>query len=138
MIGEIAATQDAMNALAGDTGGRALRNMNYFDRWVGEGAGRNRPTITCSPGVRKAKQERAPKFRHVQFRIIGHPELTARAPKGYVTGPQATETASSTIPKQAANHVATVEDAEIRDALSDYLSECGAADSLVAYLSEHA
>ena len=41
MIGEIAATQDAMNALAGDTGGRALRNMNYFDRWVDEGAGRN-------------------------------------------------------------------------------------------------
>jgi hypothetical protein len=34
MIGEIAATQDAMNGLAGDTGGRALRNMNYFDRWV--------------------------------------------------------------------------------------------------------
>src|SRR5215813_13743860 len=26
--------QDALNALAADTGGRALRNQNYFDRWV--------------------------------------------------------------------------------------------------------
>src|SRR5438477_4401401 len=33
--GAIAASQDAMNALAEDTGGRALRNTNYFDRWVG-------------------------------------------------------------------------------------------------------
>jgi VWFA-related protein len=31
---EGAASQDALNALAGDTGGRALRNQNYFDRWV--------------------------------------------------------------------------------------------------------
>jgi len=28
------AWQDALNALAGDTGGRALRNQNFFDRWV--------------------------------------------------------------------------------------------------------
>ena len=31
---EIPASQDAMNALAEDSGGRALRNQNYFDRWV--------------------------------------------------------------------------------------------------------
>ena len=28
------ASQDALNALAEDTGGRALRNQNYFDKWV--------------------------------------------------------------------------------------------------------
>src|SRR6266404_7980042 len=31
---EGSSAQDALNALAGDTGGRALRNTNYFDRWV--------------------------------------------------------------------------------------------------------
>ena len=31
---EILATQDALNALAADTGGRALRNQNYFEGWV--------------------------------------------------------------------------------------------------------
>ena len=119
MSGEIAATQDAMNALAGDTGGRALRNMNYFDRWVEKVLDEtsNYYLLAWRP---ETDEEKAPKFRHVQFRVIDHPELTARAPKGYVTGPQATATANATIPKQAANHVATVEDAEIRDALSDF------------------
>jgi len=118
MIGEIAATQDAMNGLAGDTGGRALRNMNYFDRWVEKVLDEtsNYYLLAWRP---ENDEEKASKFRHVQFRVISHPELTARAPRGYVTGPQATETAS-TPPKQAANHVATVEDAEIRDALSDF------------------
>jgi len=119
MIGEIAATQDAMNGLAGDTGGRALRNMNYFDRWVEKVLDEtsNYYLLAWRP---ENDEEKASKFRHVQFRVISHPELTARAPRGYVTGPQATETASTPIPKQAANHVATVEDAEIRDALSDF------------------
>jgi VWFA-related protein len=118
-IGEIAATQDAMNALAGDTGGRALRNMNYFDRWVGDVLDEtsNYYLLAWRP---ESEQEKTPKFQHVKINIIGHPELTARAPKGYVTGPQPTETASSSIPKQSANHTATVEDGEIRDALSDY------------------
>ena len=33
-VGAIEASQDALNALAEDTGGRALRGQNYFDRWV--------------------------------------------------------------------------------------------------------
>lgn len=122
--GEIAATQDALNALAGDTGGRALRNMNYFDRWVARVLDEtsNYYLLAWRP---ESEEEKAPKFRQVQIKVIGHPELTARAPKGYVTGPQATEKAATTIPKQAANHVATVEDAEIRDALSDYYPSAG-------------
>jgi VWFA-related protein len=119
MIGEIAATQDAMHGLAIDTGGRALRNMNYFDRWVEQALDEtsNYYLLAWRP---ETDEEKGPKFRHVQIKVIGHPELTVRAPKGYVTGPQPTETAATAIPKQAANHVATVEDAEIRDALSDY------------------
>jgi VWFA-related protein len=119
MIGEIAATQDAMNALAADTGGRALRNTNYFDRWVEKVLDEtsNYYLLAWRP---ENDEEKTPKFRHVQFRIIDHPELSARAPKGYVAGPQATEKAGSPIPKQAANHVGTTEDAEIRDALADF------------------
>jgi VWFA-related protein len=118
-IGEVAATQDALNGLAGDTGGRALRNMNYFDRWVAKVLDEtsNYYLLAWRP---ERDEERTPKFRHVQVRVIGHPELTARTPKGYVTGPETAETAKTTIPKQPANHVATIEDAEIRDALSDF------------------
>lgn len=117
--GEIAATQDALNALAGDTGGRALRNTNYFDRWVEKVLDEtsNYYLLAWRP---EKDEEKMPKFRHVQIKVIGHPELTARTPRGYVTGSQATETAGTAIPKQPANHVARVEDAEIRDALADY------------------
>jgi VWFA-related protein len=118
-IGEVAATQDALNGLARDTGGRALRNTNYFDRWVADVLDEtsNYYLLAWRP---ENDEEKAPKLRHVQVNLIGHSELTARAPKGYVTGPRPTETAGTSIPKQPANHTATVEDAEIRDALSDY------------------
>src|ERR1700752_333466 len=33
-IGELEANQDALNALAAQTGGRALRGTNFFDKWV--------------------------------------------------------------------------------------------------------
>ncbi|HET9479095.1 MAG TPA: VWA domain-containing protein, partial [Pyrinomonadaceae bacterium] len=33
-IGELEAHQDALSALAAQTGGRALRSTNFFDRWV--------------------------------------------------------------------------------------------------------
>jgi hypothetical protein len=118
-IGEVAATQDALNGLARDTGGRALRNTNYFDRWVAEVLDEtsNYYLLAWRP---ENDEEKAPKFRQVRVNLIGRPELTARAPKGYVTGPRPTETAGTSIPKQPANHTANVEDGEIRDALSDY------------------
>ena len=33
-LGELEATQDALHAIANDTGGRALRSTNFFDKWV--------------------------------------------------------------------------------------------------------
>src|SRR5689334_1115873 len=34
-VGELAAQQDALSAIASETGGRALRSTNFFDKWVG-------------------------------------------------------------------------------------------------------
>src|SRR5262249_39602441 len=114
--GEVAATQDALNALARDTGGRALRNMNYFHRWVAPVLDET-STYYLLAWRPENDQEKVLKFRHVQINVVGRPELTARAPKGYVTGPAPTETAATSIPKQPANHAANAEDGEIRDAL---------------------
>jgi VWFA-related protein len=119
LVGEVQASQDAMNALAGDTGGRALRNTNYFDRWVEKVLDEtsNYYLIAWRP---ENEEEKATKFRHVKINIIGRPELTARSPRGYVSGPQATETAGTANPKSSANHAAKTEESEIRDALADY------------------
>ena len=116
--GAIAASQDAMNALAEDTGGRALRNTNYFDRWVGKVLDEtsNYYLLAWRP---EKDEERAPKFRLVKVNIIGRPELSVRAPRGYVEGPPATVSADASA-KITANHTATTAEAELRNALADY------------------
>ena len=58
---EILATQDALNALAADTGGRALRNQNYFEGWVEKDRRNQRHSeysFYCSiDGAQKAQRE---------------------------------------------------------------------------------
>jgi VWFA-related protein len=121
-IGEVAATQDAMNAIAEDTGGRALRNQNYFDRWVGHVLDEtsNYYLLAWRPDK---EEEKAPKFRHVKVTVTGRPDLIVRAPHGYVEGPlPTTESAAVTATEKAKTKVPKTPDAELGDALQDYYS----------------
>lgn len=121
MVGEVAAYQDAMNALAGDTGGRALRNQNYFDRWVEKVLDEtsNYYLLAWRPDK---EEEKAPKFRQVRVTVTGRPELTVRAPRGYVEGQlPSTETAASpATEKPSGNQKVKTPEAELGAALSDY------------------
>jgi hypothetical protein len=124
-LGEVEAQQDAMNALAEDTGGRALRNMNYFERWVGQVLDEtsNYYLVAWRP---EADAEKLAKFRAVTIRIVNRPELTVRAPRGYVEGPTTAAVASSATPeKTPANHTAGTAESELRSALSDFASNRG-------------
>lgn len=120
-VGEVEAHQDAMNGLAGDTGGRALRNTNFFDRWVGKVLDETSNYYVLAWRPQK-DEEKAQKFRQVKISVIGRPELSVRAPRGYVEGPPpVTETtAVSTREKPAENQKVKTPDAEISRALSDY------------------
>jgi hypothetical protein len=111
--GEIQANQDALSAIAGDTGGRALRGMNFFDKWVSTVLDEtsNYYVVAWRP---ENDEEKLPKFRNVKIMVMGQPELTVRAPKGYVAGPQPATTAAAT------NDKPKTADAELRDALSDF------------------
>lgn len=82
---EIAAMQDALHALAVDTGGRALRNQNVFDRWVGEVLEEtsNYYLLAWRPESEAQKEK---KFRKVEVSIAGRPDLSVRLPKGYIEG----------------------------------------------------
>ena len=117
--GELQARQDALHALAGDTGGRALRNTNFFDRWVSNVLDEtsNYYLVAWRP---ENEQEKASKFRHVKISVVGQPELTVRAPRGYVEGPKAA-------PAVAANEPAKPKtpDVEMRDALVDSFPTLG-------------
>ena len=79
----IAASQDGMNALAGDTGGRAFRNTNapmseFVDKVLDETA--NYYLIAWRPDNDEQKRG---KFNHIEASIIGRPDLTVRLRSSY-------------------------------------------------------
>ncbi len=115
-VGELTANQDALSAMASDTGGRALRGVNFFDKWVSNVLDEtsNYYVVAWRP---ENEEEKLPKFRNVKITVVGQPELTVRAPKGYVTGPATTTTATNDKPKTP--------DTELRDALGDFYPATG-------------
>jgi len=76
------ASQDALNALAGDTGGRALRNQNYFDGWVHKVLEEtsNYYLLAWRPNNEEQTDN---DFKNIKVRVIGHPEFTVRLPRGF-------------------------------------------------------
>ncbi len=82
-IGEISASQDGLNALAGDTGGRAFRNTNapmseWVDKVLDETA--NYYLLAWRPDTEEQKRG---KFNHISASITGRPDLTVRVRGGY-------------------------------------------------------
>src|SRR5438132_2350273 len=82
-IGEIIASQDGLNALAGDTGGKAFRNTNapmseWVDKVLDETA--NYYLVAWRPDTEEQKRG---KFNHIEASIIGRPDLTVRLRSSY-------------------------------------------------------
>jgi len=115
-VGELTANQDALSAIASDTGGRSLRGMNFFGKWVSTVLDEtsNYYVVAWRP---ENEEEKLPKFRNVKITIVDQPELTVRAPKGYVAGPQPDAPKTTTAAK---NDKPKTPDAQLRDALSDF------------------
>ena len=77
-IGEVTRSQDGLNALAGDTGGRAFRNTNrpmveFVEKVLDETA--NYYLLAWRPDTEEQKRG---KFNHIEASIVGRPELTVR------------------------------------------------------------
>jgi VWFA-related protein len=77
------ASQDALNALAEDTGGRALRNQNYFDKWVNKilDETSNYYLLAWRP---EKEEQTSTTFKNIKVRIIDHPEYSVRLPRGFL------------------------------------------------------
>jgi hypothetical protein len=105
--GDVAANQDALNALAGDTGGRALRNQNYFGQFIESTL--DEASNYYLLGWRLDADESAPaKLRKLKVNVLDKPELTVRAPTGYVDTTAANKTVTRKSP-----------DTELTEALAD-------------------
>ena len=114
--GELEATQDALSALAADTGGRALRNTNFFDKWLTNVLDETSNYYLVA-WRSENDEERTTKFRHVKISITGRPELSVRAPRGYVNGPRSTPAATTASNADSAKP--KTPDNDMRDALVD-------------------
>src|SRR5215204_678069 len=95
-IGEISASQDGMNALAVDTGGRSLFNSeqlnNGFGRALKETS--NYYLLAWRP---ETEEQKAVSFKKIEIAVIGRPELTVRLPKGYLANPPSTRAATAIV-----------------------------------------
>lgn len=77
-IGEITRSQDGLNALAGDTGGRAFRNTNrpmaeFVEEILDQTA--NYYLLAWRPD---SEEQKRGKFNHIEASIVGRPDLTVR------------------------------------------------------------
>jgi VWFA-related protein len=81
-MGEVTASQDGMNALAVDTGGKALRNSNDLRSQVGTSIKEtsNYYLLAWQP---LSHEQKSPKFRRIEVSIAGRPELSVRVRRGF-------------------------------------------------------
>jgi len=80
--GELAATQDGLNALAVDTGGKAIFNTNDLKQGLAPAIKETSAyyLLAWKPDAQSQKQGR---FRNLEVKLIGRPDLIVRVRKGY-------------------------------------------------------
>ena len=123
---EIAASQDALNSLAVDTGGRALRNQNFFDGFINEAVTETSRyyLLAWRPERNDEKREM---FKKIAIAVVGRPDLTVRLARSVILN-RATDLAktdkTSDEQKGGAQREPS-EDAALRKALNDFHPQQG-------------
>jgi VWFA-related protein len=79
---ELTATQDGLNALAVDTGGKAVFNTNDLRRGLAS-AIKETSTYYLLAWKPDAESEKGSRFRKLEVKLIGRPDLIVRVRKGY-------------------------------------------------------
>ncbi|HEV7682031.1 MAG TPA: VWA domain-containing protein [Pyrinomonadaceae bacterium] len=81
--GELAASQDALFALAEDTGGRALLNSDALNGAVRKALDEtsNYYLLAWRPNE---EEQKAKNYKRIEVSIVGRPDLVVKLPKGYL------------------------------------------------------
>ena len=108
-IGELAASQDGINALAVDTGGKAFFNGGAVTAAIDE-ALRETANYYLLAWRPSSEDQKSPNFKRLEISIPGRPELSVRVARGFFTSePQPEEKApAASEPVDAANSSKTV------------------------------
>lgn len=82
-IGEISASQDGLNALAGDTGGQAFRNTNQpMHEWVEKVMDETSHYYLLAWKPDNEEQKKG-KFKNIEVSVVGRPDLKVRVRTSY-------------------------------------------------------
>src|SRR5688572_6064866 len=92
-IGELQASQDGMNALAVDSGGKAFFNTGALNAAINE-ALRETSNYYLLAWRPNSEDQKSPNFKRLEVSIPGRPDLTVRVAKGFFTTEPKPEKAS--------------------------------------------
>jgi len=81
-MGELSATQDGLNALARDTGGRAFLNTNALSSAVTI-AVQESSVYYLLAWRPESEEQRSPRYRQIEVGVVGHPEWLVRFRRGF-------------------------------------------------------
>jgi VWFA-related protein len=100
-MGELSATQDAMNALAADTGGRATFNTNALEPGVTRAL--NETSVYYLLAWKPEEQtQRTSKFRRIEVKVTSKPNLTVQVRRGFFDREPEPETSITSATKSKA------------------------------------
>jgi VWFA-related protein len=120
--GELLASQDAMNALANDTGGRAIFNTNALDVGL-KNALKETSTYYLLAWRPDHEAATSDKFRRIAVSLPGHPDLTVRVRQGFFDRESPTlesQAKKKAQPEQAANKTGPEQsEAVLRDSFTE-------------------
>ena len=131
--GELSTSQDGLNALAEDTGGRALLNSASFNEAMTR-AVRETSNYYLLAWKPVSDEQKGGKFRKVEVSVKGRPELTVKLPRGYLepdaksattTTAAAARNEKTATPAAKSDAVAKPVDAAFRDALTAFAPKRG-------------
>ncbi|HEV7798714.1 MAG TPA: VWA domain-containing protein, partial [Pyrinomonadaceae bacterium] len=97
-MGELSATQDAMNALASDTGGKATFNTNSLEPGLTR-ALKETSTYYLLAWKPEVQTQHASKFRRLEVKIVGKPHLLVQVRRGFFDREPETTAKSTKAPR---------------------------------------
>ncbi|HEV7683554.1 MAG TPA: VWA domain-containing protein [Pyrinomonadaceae bacterium] len=121
--GELSATQDSMNALAADTGGKAVFNTNSLEPGLGRALKESATYYLLA--WKPETESRQSKFHRIEVKVVGRPDLTVQVRRGFFDREPENKTAKKKSEKSTAAkneaEAAKSPDAELRKALLEPL-----------------
>jgi VWFA-related protein len=117
--GELVASQDGLNALAADTGGRAVFNTNALELRLGRALKESATYYLLA--WKPDKESRQSKFRRIEVKVAGRPDLTVQVRRGFFDrepeNPTANKKQEKSTPTKKESEAAKSPEAELKKVL---------------------